>query len=247
MRTQNVKRARKLIRFASRAIDHLVILFLVLMLMTGAYAVWDTQQMLTAADAGQYALYRPEPDAPLSFEELRAINPEVIAWLHIDHTGIDYPVLHAADNRKYLSMDAFGKPSGGGSIFLDYRNQPDFTDFNNLLHGHFMAGGRMFGDLARFEQQDFFEQNHTGSLYLDGCEYPLEIVAFIATAASDHSVFCPPLQEREEQEQFLDHLLAIAEFSRDFERDTNDRYLLLSTCNFDETDGRHILLARFQG
>lgn len=107
------------------------------------------------ADTNRYEVYKPTEDKSKSFEELQALNPEVIGWVTVDGTHIDYPVTQASDNDKYVNTDAEGKYSLAGSIFLDYRNQKDFTDFNSILYGHHMADHAMFGDLADFKNRTF--------------------------------------------------------------------------------------------
>lgn len=101
----------------------------------GCYVLWDSKQILQAADTNRYEVYKPTEDKSKSFEELQALNPEVIGWVTVDGTHIDYPVTQASDNDKYVNTDAEGKYSLAGSIFLDYRNQKDFTDLIRFCMG----------------------------------------------------------------------------------------------------------------
>lgn len=93
-----------------------------------------------------------------SFDELRKLNPDVKAWITLDNTKIDYPVLQGDINLKYLNRDFFGDTSLSGNIFLDKRNSPDFKDEYSLVHGHHMEKRKMFGDLDLYRKKDFFKK-----------------------------------------------------------------------------------------
>ena len=86
----------------------------------------------------------------ISFEELQKINPEVFGWLNIPDTHIDYPLVQAEGNSKYVNTDVKGNFSLSGSIFLDCRNHKDFSDCNHIIYGHHMQKDAMFGELERF-------------------------------------------------------------------------------------------------
>ena len=79
-----------------------------------------------------------------------------VVGLALDGTKVDYPLLQSQDNVKYLDRNAFGDYTVSGSIFLDYRFNPNFTDFNTIIYGHSMASGAMFGEIQKFADQDFF-------------------------------------------------------------------------------------------
>ena len=126
---------RLTIRLLDGAVNFAVLTDFLLLFALGCYVLWDSKQILQAADTNRYEVYKPTEDKSKSFEELQALNPEVIGWVTVDGTHIDYPVTQASDNDKYVNTDAEGKYSLAGSIFLDYRNQKDFTDFNSILYG----------------------------------------------------------------------------------------------------------------
>ena len=98
-----------------------------LLLLYTCYTWWDTQQIYENASATSYSVYNPKNQE--SFEELVKINPEVIGWLTVEDTNINYPLTQGKDNSKYVNTDAKGNASLSGSLFLDCRNHPDFSDF----------------------------------------------------------------------------------------------------------------------
>ncbi len=157
---------KRIVRTLSRAVDNIVLLTLLVCLMLATYALWDTHQMLAAADANQFTKYKPTADNQLSFDELRAMNNDVIAWLTIYDTTIDYPVVRSPkSNDDYLSKNPKGEWEGAGSLFLDHHNKADYSDFNTIIFGHHMAGPAMFGELDEFLNKSFFDKHEYGNLF----------------------------------------------------------------------------------
>ena len=88
-----------------------------------------------------------ETMAAINLEALRQVNPDVIGWVMIPDTKINYPILQGTDNDYYLGHTWQGVKNSVGSIFMEYRNTPDFTDYNTILYGHNMNDGSMFANL----------------------------------------------------------------------------------------------------
>lgn len=157
---------KKVVRTLSRTVDNAVLLTLLVALMLAAYALWDTHQMLAAADANNYTEYKPSAEETKGFEDFRAMNNDVIGWLTIYDTTIDYPVVRSPkSNDDYLSKNPEGEWEGSGSLFLDHNNRADFSDFNTIIFGHHMAGPAMFGQLDEFLNKDFFEKHEFANLF----------------------------------------------------------------------------------
>ena len=132
--------SKRIVRTLSRTVDNTVLLTLLVCLIFAGYALWDTHQMLTAADAAQYTEYKPSNEEAKGFDDFRAMNNDVIGWLTIYDTTIDYPVVRSPiSNDDYLSKNPEGEWEGSGSLFLDHNNKADFSDFNTIIFGHHMA------------------------------------------------------------------------------------------------------------
>lgn len=146
---------KKIIKVADQFLNWLIFLSFFLVVLYGVYGIWDTEHMNQQADSSQYKTYKPSSSDYESFEDLVKQNPEVFGWLTIEGTNIDYPLLQADNNSKYVNTDVYGNFSLSGSIFLDYKNEKNFTDMNNILYGHHMQKGKMFGQLDQFEDKDY--------------------------------------------------------------------------------------------
>jgi sortase B len=236
--------AEKAIRLANSLVDTAALFALMLLLVAGCYALWDSEQVYREASSANYATYKPAED-PLSFEELKALNPDVFAWITVYGVHIDYPVTQGADNMTYVNKNAKGEYSLSGAIFLDSANKRDFSDFPSILYGHHMEKNAMFGEIGRFADRDFFEERAYGALYFDGKEHGLEFFAFLHADAYDGEIFRTGLESREAKEAYLGLLLRRAEHTRDIGITAEDRIVLLSTCSSSAvTNERDILVGR---
>ena len=246
-------------RLFLRACNAIVNLVLVLsLLVSGAYAVyalWDNNQVLTAAENVQADMIKlkpqidtssEEPDNSASFAELLEINADVCGWVSMDNTKIDHPILHGENNLSYINKDVYGNFALAGSIFLDSRNDREFADAYSLLYGHHMADSRMFGDLDLYKDEAFFRENRRGMLILPDKTFELEIIACLLVGASEDMIFEPDAV-RHDIQALLDYTEENALFIHDdvlaWARETeNLQILALSTCSSEFTDARTIVL-----
>ena len=236
--------ARKVIKGANGVVDTVVLIIVILLVAFAGYALWDSAQIYQAASKTEYALYKPTAEnGGKTFQQLQAINPDVIAWLTVYGTNIDYPVTQGPDNMKYINTNAEGKYSLSGAIFLDCGNSKDFSDFNNILYGHHMDKDEMFGEIDEFENYGTFCSHEYGNLYYDGTNHGIEFFATVEADAYDYDIFNPGVKGAEQQ-AYLDDLLSKAVCKQDVEVTTNDRIILLSTCASDSTNGRVILAGK---
>ena len=121
----------KVIKAGNKILEILAALFIILMLLYGAYSLWDTCQINRRAFiSGELMKYKPagKTDESPSLQELQKINPDVCAWLTVDGTKIDYPVVQGETNLEYINQDIYGEFALSGSIFLDSRNDRKFID-----------------------------------------------------------------------------------------------------------------------
>ena len=216
------------------------------------YALWDNSQVYAAAENVRDEMLQlkppedPEGEEGPTFEELKAVNPDVYAWVTLDNTNIDHPVVQGQDNLTYVNRDVYGNFALAGSIFLDSRNDSSFSDPYSLLYGHHMENSGMFGDLALYKEEDFFQENSTGYLITPEGVYDLEIFASLVVSASDQYIFDPEIWHTEEAAA-LAHVKENALYLRENifqDLDENSRILALSTCSGEFSDARTVVLAK---
>ena len=139
----------------------MLFMFVVALLIV-CYGIYDTWYVYNKAGDDSYLKYKPVAGAGVP--EDAPITDDMVAWITIDGTNIDYPVMQASDNMKYLNMNPYGEYSLSGSIFLDSRNSEDFSDDYSILYGHHMEYGVMFGALDEFLDEEYMKKHSKGTL-----------------------------------------------------------------------------------
>ena len=200
--------------------DYVFIALMLFLLLFAGYARWDSQQVYTQADPLQYIQYKPSPPEMMPFEDLQKINPDVLGWLTIFDTNIDYPLVQAEDNEYYLNHNPKREPEGSGSLFLDYRNDPKFTDFNTIIFGHHMAHHEMFGDLDQFLDEDYWDAHEFGNLIYDGQNHGLQFIAMLQCDAYDFFIYHPAINGEAQRVKYINRIYETAKFVRGVKTET---------------------------
>ena len=94
----------------------------------------------------------------VDFELLRKQNPDVFAWLYCPDTPINYPVVQASDNEYYLRRLLDGSYNFAGTLFMDYRNAVELSDWNSIIYGHNLKNDLMFGTLPKYKDKAYFDE-----------------------------------------------------------------------------------------
>lgn len=229
---------------AARAVDRTVTFAIALVLALACalagYGLWDSWRVLEGGNT------LPKPSTSEELAALMAENPDVCAWLTIDNTNVDYPVVQGADNFEYLSRDATGKSAPAGSIFLDAACDRTFHEPYEVLMGHHMARGKMFGDLDKFLSEDFFRENSSGTLLLPDRKLSLEIVAVLMADAYDGTIFGMPASQ-DRMAQLVSYISEHAIYQRSGSYSESDQLIALSTCSSDGVNDRTVLVCKVAG
>lgn len=237
----------KFIKRLTNSLDYLVLIFSLLILAIGTFALYDSHLLLETASSEEYASYKPDSTNSLSYQELRNKNKDVVGWLEIYGTKIDYPIVQGKDNFHYLNYTVTGEFSTAGSIFLDASNKRNFTDFNNILYGHYMAESKMFGDLGLFAEREFFQKHEYGVITRNDLpSLGIHFFAFLQTVGTDSKIFNSKIYGEEERLDYVKYLLSKAKYKRDLELKKDERIVVLDTCNFEITNGRYILVGKLE-
>lgn len=231
----------------NKLLDSIVAIVIVLIILFSSYSLYSSFMMFKGAFVSDTLLsMKPVKaagsDESINFDQIRGINPDVKSWVTVDNTNIDYPVLQGKTNLEYINKNIYGEFAFEGSIFMDVRNKPDFSDSYNLLYGHHMEHGAMFGDLQLFLEKDFFDKNRTGTLTTENGEYKIDFFTVIQADGYDQHVFNPHyFGEKSISPELLDYLDTKKVHSRDIEISADDKIIALSTCTSTQTNGRTIL------
>lgn len=241
-----------LLDFSNSLVTAIIVLALCIVGAYSGYALWDNNRVYSAVDDIQADLIKikpsvnPDDDNSPGFEQLLAINPDVCAWLTLDNTNIDYPVLQGKNNLSYINTDVYGNFALSGSIFLDTRNASDFSDSFSLIYGHHMDKNKMFGDMDLYLEKSFFEENRTGVLILPDKTYKIEIIVCLEVPSSEPMIF-EPLQSSNNIFDLLDFteqnaLYTHSDTLQKAREEDSPHILALSTCSSEFTDARTVII-----
>lgn len=176
------------------------------------------------------------------FISLLEINEEVVGWVTIPETNIDYPVVKAADNDFYLGHDFEKNKNRSGSIFMDFRNSPELKEKNIILYGHHMKDGSMFNNINKYKNKDFFYQNNLirfDTLYED---YIWEVFSVYVTDVNFNYI----QTKFPNDGQYLEFLKTINQksiYKTEIEFSDDDVILTLSTCSYEFENARTVIHA----
>lgn len=185
------------------------------------------------------ALWVPAPvaDDPLMEEmaaidlaALREVNGEVLGWIRIPETKIDYPLMQGQDNDYYLNHTWDRQSNSVGSIFLEHRNSSDLTDYNTIVYGHNMKDGAMFAGLHRYASQQYWQEHPYIYIATGGSVYRYEVFASYK-AEVDSAAYGLSFHQLKTKANFLRYALEKSNIQTQIIPEENDRILTLSTCS----------------
>jgi sortase B len=183
--------------------------------------------------------------APITvdFDTLLQDCPDTVGWLYTMDGAVNLPVVQGTDNLYYLTHTADGREASGGSLFLDYLNESDFSEDISFIYGHNMKNGSMFEPLLSYRKQSYYDSYPVIYLLTPTQNYKLEMFAgFVTTMES--AVYTFNFDTEEAKEQYISEMAALSEFAAQSLPDVTDRLVCLSTCAYDFENARYVLLGR---
>ena len=186
----------------------------------------------------------------MTYEEYKAKNSDVVGWITVPNTKIDYPVVRGKDNEFYLVHNVEKESSKHGAVFMDYRNADPQQQRHIILHGHNMKNGTMFHDLNNYKQRSFFEQNRTITFIWDGVVTKWEVFAAFVWPGDNSNVYETRFYDDQDFANYMKDWIdfvsnvkySIVEKSVTIQ--PSDQILTLSTCTYEYDNSRFLVSAR---
>lgn len=183
----------------------------------------------------------PTDDFSIDWDKLLSVNRDIIAWIRIPDTNINYLVVQGKSNNQYLRKNIYGNYSFGGCLFVDSSTEQPFENMNTIIYGHNLMNGAMFSGLKKFSNNEYADNHREIYIYLpNGITRTYKVFAFYKIKANDYRVYDPNVEDLSEYYQ------TIAEnnqLSLDGDIDNSNPILTLSTCTNHNEDERYILQA----
>ncbi len=182
------------------------------------------------------------------FEELYDQNTDVVGYLEIDSTDFAYPVVQYTDNEYYLRRGFDQEENENGTPFVDYRTDLRTTQ-NTIVYGHNMRTGTMFETLLQYRDLNFYRQHPIidfDTVYEEG-QYEVFGMFIANTREEDGEIFdyLNFLDGTEEKfMEYVENVQVRSLINTGVEVEPGDRLITLSTCSYEFTDARFVVVAR---
>lgn len=179
----------------------------------------------------------------VDFDVLKEQNPDTIAWIRFEEPSvISYPVVKSADNNEYLTKTFTANDNKLGAIFMDMRNNSDFTDRNTFIYGHNLkVGGEMFSQLSEYSSEEFCKEYPNFFIYTpDGKirTYKVFSAAVVKDTADNYNM---TFATEEEYTKYLQMCQETSNYSVDVTLDVSSKIVSLSTCTNVNDDERFLV------
>lgn len=196
---------------------------------------------------------RNEDNQFSKFDKLKAINPDIIGWISISNTEVNNPVFQTDNNQFYVDHDMDKAYNSYGALFLDYRCRidPKALTRNQIIYGHNMRYGAMFGTLDEYRSIDFYKKNpliQFDSLY-EQRQYKIFAIMVVNDAEDDtfgytYSAYRTDFTNDDDFMSWIQHSRDRSLFDTTVDVNTEDEIITLSTCCYDYENARFVILGR---
>ena len=192
-----------------------------------------------------------ETERMLQVKQLQAQNADIVGWLEIENTNINYPVLQGTDNSYYMTHNYKKEKSKNGSIFLNADYNWNIPSNNLLIYGHNLGNGMMFQELLKYEKESFYQEHPIIRFTTAEEDAEYEIISVFKSRVyykSEKNVFryyyFINSKSEEEYNQFVKNAKNASLYSIDATASYGDQLITLSTCSYYIEDGRFAVVGR---
>ena len=194
---------------------------------------------------------KQETDRMLQVKQLQEQNPDIVGWIEIENTNINYPVLQGTDNRYYMTHNYKKEKSKNGSIFLDANYNWNIPSNNLLIYGHNLGNGMMFQELLKYEKESFYQEHPVIRFTTAKEDAEYEIISVFKSRVyykSEKNVFryyyFINSESEEEYNQFVRNAKNASLYPIDATASYGDQLITLSTCSYYVQDGRFAVVGK---
>ena len=177
------------------------------------------------------------------FEPLLKINEDIVGWVQVPNTKVNYPVVKTTDNDFYLHHNIKKEKSVAGSIFMDYRNNENVEDRNTIIYGHNMKDGSMFKDLVNYKKQEFLKENQT--IEFSNLKDEMQWMIFsVYITDTNFNYIRTKFVDDEDYERFLNEISSKSMYDTQTNVSKEDQIVTLSTCTYEFKNARLAIHAK---
>ena len=192
-----------------------------------------------------------ETQRMLQVKSLQQENPDIVGWIEIENTKMNYPVLQGTDNEYYLNHNYKKQKTQKGSIFLNKDYNWDIPSSNLQIYGHNMKNGEMFQGLLKYKNESYYKQHPTIRFTTAKEDAIYEIISVFPSRVyyqTEKNVFryyyFIHAETKEEYDNFVGNAKKASLYEIDKTAEYGDQLMTLSTCSYHTEDGRFVVIAR---
>lgn len=211
----------------------------------------ETSQVLDEIDIPDENITEEQTERMLQVQELKKGNNDIVGWLEIADTNINYPVLQGSDNDYYLTHNYKNEEVAGGSIFLDKDYSFIRPSDNLLIYGHRNTKGLMFEDLEKYADESFYNNHKTirFTTVADDSEYEVMAVFYSRVYYKNETdvfryYYFINAENEEEYNEFVENAKESSIYDTSVTAEYGDQLLTLSTCDYNQENGRFAVVAK---
>lgn len=194
---------------------------------------------------------KKENERIVKVKKLKEENSDIVGWLEIKDTNINYPVLQGKDNQYYMTHNYKKEKSKNGSIFLTKDYDWNIPSSNLLIYGHNLNNGTMFQELLKYEKQSFYEKHPVIRFTTEKEDAEFEIISVFKSRVyykSEKNVFryyyFVNTRNEEEYNEFVKNAKKEALYNIEATAKYGEQLITLSTCSYHVEDGRFAVVAK---
>ena len=179
----------------------------------------------------------------VDFDALLEQNADTVAWIRFDEPSqINYPVVKSADNTDYLTKTFVANDNKLGAIFMDYRNNSDFSDRNTFIYGHHLnVGGEMFSELLQYEDESFCKEHPNFYIYTPDGKVRMYTIFSAGVAKDTADNYNITYESDEAFTEYLNICKESSNYQVDVELNAQSKIVSLSTCTNVRDDERFLV------
>ena len=162
-------------------------------------------------------------------EALREVNKDVLGWIVIPGTMLDYPLMKSIDNDFYLNHSWDGSKNSAGAIFIEQMSSEDLSDFHTLIYGHRQKDGTMFASLKYYNSKEYWNDNRYVYIYDDNGVHKYEVFSAYEASVKNYT-YQVGFSGDESKQRFLDFCTGESVIDTGVVPTVEDNILTLSTC-----------------
>lgn len=165
----------------------------------------------------------------INWKSLKKQNPDVIAWIYIPGTKINYPILQGKDNEYYLHHNLSGDKSDYGEVFMDYRQSPDLANYNTFLYAHNMYDETKFAELNNYFNTSFYKNHQNVYVYTPKSRFDGKVFA-VQSNKGESKAHTMDFDNNSQFSSYVNYLKQRSSISTNIKSNSVKKLLTLWTC-----------------